>query len=145
MHFFLFYTPYCSVSRMCWISKNVSKMLNNKNNKFINKYSRVCRAWWNCSMHSQCKFKINYFIHLYLSSILSPAIPSPPPVLGDVMGRGLVGGLGPLPILYFASNSLMVSLTRDLGRGGGFKGLFSFRGSEPTPTFLNNKIYKYYK
>ena len=75
--------------------------------------------------------------HLYLSSMLSPAIPSPPPVLGEVMGLGLVGGLGPLPTLYLASNSLMVSLTRDFGRGGGFRGLFSFRGSDPAPTFLN--------
>ena len=94
--------------------------------------------------NTECKFWISFFssnFHLYLSSMLSPAIPSPPPVLGEVMGLGLVGGLGPLPTLYLASNSLMVSLTRDLGRGGGFRGLFSFRGSDPTHTFLNKTQY----
>ena len=78
--------------------------------------------------------------YLNLSSMLSPAIPSPPPVLGEVTGRVLeAGAFFPLPGLYFASKRRMVSRTRDFGRGGGcgFRGLFSFGSCPPRVGFLN--------
>lgn len=70
------------------------------------------------------------------SPAADPRVPPLSPLVAATAALGLIAGMADALVrygvlLYLASKSLMVSRTRDLGRGGGFTGLLAVNGGFP--------------